>query len=96
MARSLGLERGLERFSTNVERYMEKGVGKLLGDIPGVGLAFDIYFIEQDIEQLADLDLSDPEDIKLLPLRIIDLGLDVDTTVMNLIGTSCPDAEVIT
>ena len=95
-ARSLGLERGLERFSTNVERYMEKGVGKLLGDIPGVGLAFDIYFIEQDIEQLADLDLSDPEDIKLLPLRIIDLGLDVDTTVLNLIGTFCPEAEVIT
>ena len=96
LARSLGLERGLERFSTNVERYMEKGVGKLLGDIPGVGLAFDIYFIEQDIEQLADLDLSDPEDIKLLPLRIIDLGLDVDTTVLNLIGTFCPEAEVIT
>ena len=31
------------------------------------GLAFDIYFIEQDIEQLAALDLGDPEDVKLLP-----------------------------
>ena len=66
---------------------MEKGIGKLLGDISGVGLAFDIYFIEQDIEQLAALDLSDPEDVKLLPLRIIDLGLDVGTTVLSLVGT---------
>ena len=39
---------------------MEKGVGRLLADIPGVRLAFDIYFIEQDIEQLAELDLSNP------------------------------------
>ena len=88
LARGLGLERGLERFSTKVE--------KLLGDIPGVGLAFDIYFIEQDIEQLADLDLSDPEEAKLLPLRVIDLGLDVSTTVLILIGSFCPEAEVIT
>ena len=62
---------------------MKKGVGKLLGDVPGVGLAFDIYFIGQDIKQLAELDLSDPEDVKLLPLRIIDLGLDVGTTVLS-------------
>ena len=96
LARGLGLERGLERFSTKVEKFMERGVGKLLGDIPGVGLAFDIYFMEQDIEQLADLDLSDPADVKLLPLRIIDLGLDVGTTVLSLIGTFCPEAEVIT
>ena len=32
----------------------------------------------------------------MLPLRIIDLGLDVDLTVLNLIGTYCPAAEVIT
>ena len=96
LARGLGLERGQERFSTKVEKFMERGVGKLLGDIPGVGLAFDIYFMEQDIEQLADLDLSDPADVKLLPLRIVDLGLDVGTTVLSLIGTFCPEAEVIT
>ena len=96
LAEGLNFERGLERFSTKVERFMEKGVGKLLGDIPGVGLAFDVYFIEQDIEQLADLDLSDPDDLKLLPLRVIDLALDVSTTALNLIGTLCPEAEVIT
>ena len=75
---------------------MEKGIGKLLGDISGVGLAFDIYFIEQDIEQLAALDLSDPEDVKLLPLRIIDLGLDVGTTILSLVGTFCQEADFIT
>ena len=69
---------------------------KLLGDIPGVGLAFDVYFIEQDIEQLADLDFNDPEDLKLVPLRVIDLALDVTTTVLNLVGTFCPEAEVVT
>ena len=96
VAKGLNLERGLERFSTKVERFMEKGVGKLLGDIPGVGLVFDVYFIEQDVEQLADLDLNNPEDVKLLPLRVVDLVLDIDTTVVNLIGTFCPEAEVIT
>ena len=75
---------------------MEKGIGKLLGDISGVGLAFDIYFIEQDIEQLAALDLSDPEDVKLLPLRIIDLGLDIGTTILSLVGTFCQEADFIT
>ena len=96
LATSLNLERGLARFSTKVKKFMEKGVGKLLGDIPDVGLVFDIYFIEQDIQQLADLDLSNPEDVKLLPLRIVDFGIDVETTVLNLIGTLCPEAEVVT
>ena len=96
LARGLGLERGLERLSTKVEKFKEKGIGKLLGDTSGVGLAFDIYFIEQDIEQLAALDLSDPEDVKLLPLRIIDLGLDVGTTILSLVGTFCQEADFIT
>ena len=96
LAKGLNFERGLERFSSKVERFMEKGVGKLLGDIPGVGLAFDVYFIEQDIEQLADLDFSDPDDVALVPLRVVDLALDVSTTALNLVGTFCPEAEVIT
>ncbi|CAB4039521.1 Hypothetical predicted protein [Paramuricea clavata] len=96
VAKGLNLEKGLERFSTKVERYMEKGVGKLLGAIPVVGLAFDVYFVEQDIEELANLNFNDAEDVKLLPLRIIDLSLDISTTVLNLIGTFCPEAEVIT
>ena len=96
LAKGLNLEKGLERLSTKVERFAERGIGELLGDIPVVGLAFDIYFIEQDIEQLANLNLNDPEDFKLLPLRVIDLALDVSTTVLSLVGTFCPQAEVIT
>ncbi|XP_078357676.1 uncharacterized protein LOC144642570 [Oculina patagonica] len=96
LAKGLNLEKGLERLSTKVERFAERGVGELLGDIPVVGLAFDIYFIEQDIEQLADLNLNDPEDVKLLPLRVIDLALDVSTTILSLVGTFCPEAEVVT
>ena len=96
LAKGLKKEEGLARFSENVDRFMEKGVGKLMGDIPGVGLVFDIYFIEQDVDALAHLDLNNPDDVKLLPLRIVDLVLDVDTTVLNLIGTFCPEAEVIT
>ena len=96
LAKGLNLEKGLEKLSTNVERFAERGVGQLLGAVPGVGLAFDIYFIEQDIEELADLDFNDPEDLKLLPLRVIDLTLDVSTTVLNLVGTFCPLAEVVT
>ena len=96
VAKGLNLERGLETFSTKVEQYMEKGVGKMLGDIPLVGLAFDIYFIKEDIDQLANLDLNDPQQVKLLPLRVLDLALDIDTTVLNLVGTFCPEAEVVT
>ena len=96
IAKGLKMEEGLARFSSKVDRFMEKGVGKLMGDIPGVGLVFDIYFIEQDVEALANLDLNNPDDVKLLPLRVVDLVLDVDTTVLNLIGTFCPEAEVIT
>ena len=96
LAKGLNLEKGLERLSTKVERFAERGVGQLLGAVPGVGLAFDIYFIEQDIEELANLDLNNPEDLKLLPLRVIDLALDVSTTVLNLVGTFCPLAEVVT
>ena len=43
LAKDLGLKRVFERFSTKVEKFMEKGVKRLLGDIPGVGLAFEIY-----------------------------------------------------
>ena len=96
LAKGLNLEKGLEKLSTKVERFAERGVGQLLGAVPGVGLAFDIYFIEQDIEELANLDLNNPEDLKLLPLRVIDLALDVSTTVLNLVGTFCPLAEVVT
>ena len=96
LAKSLNLEKGLEKLSTKVERFAERGVGQLLGAVPGVGLVFDIYFIEQDIEELANLDLNNPEDLKMLPLRVIDLALDVSTTVLNLVGTFCPLAEVVT
>ena len=96
LAKGLKMEEGLARFSGKVDKFMETSVGRLMGDIPGVGLAFDIYFIEQDVEALANLDLNNPDDVKLLPLRIVDLVLDVDTTVLNLIGTFCPAALVIT
>lgn len=96
ISKGFNMERGLETFSSKVGKFMEKGVGKLMGDLPGVGLAFDIYFIEQDVEALANLDLNNPEDLKILPLRVVDLVLDVDTTVLNLIGTFCPGAVVIT
>ena len=96
LAKTLNLEKGLKKLSVKVEKFAERGVGELLGDIPVVGLAFDIYFIEQDIQQLANLNLDDPDDLKLLPLRVIDLELDVSTTVLNLIGTLCPAAEVVT
>lgn len=66
LAEGLKMEEGLTRFSEKVDRFMEKGVGKLMGDIPGVGLVFDIYFIKEDVEALANLDLNNPDDVKLL------------------------------
>jgi hypothetical protein len=50
LARNLKMEKVFARLTNKIERFTEKGVGKLIGDIPVVGLAFDIYFIKQDIE----------------------------------------------
>lgn len=96
IAKGLNMEKALGRFEQKVERFTEKAAGKIMGAIPVAGLAFDVYFIEQDVEELANLDLSNPADVKLLPLRVVDLVLDVSTTVLNLVGTACPVLEVIT
>lgn len=45
----MNFERGLEWFFFKLEKFMEKGVGKFLGDIFVVGFIFDVYFIEEDI-----------------------------------------------
>ena len=60
LAKGLKMEEGLARFSGKVDKFMEKSVRRLIGDIPGVGLAFDIYFIEQDAEALANFLLEQP------------------------------------
>ena len=96
IAKGLNMERALGTFEQKVERFTEKAAGKIMGAIPVAGLAFDVYFIEQDVEELANLDLSNPADVKMLPLRVVDLALDVSTTVLNLVGTACPVLEVIT
>jgi hypothetical protein len=41
------------------------------------------------------LNFNNTNDRKLVPLRVIDLSLDVETTVLNLVGTFCPEAKVV-
>ena len=53
------------------------------------------HFCAQDMEELADLDLDNPKDVKLLLLCLIHLALHVHTMVLNLIGTFCPEVKVI-
>lgn len=74
---------------------MEKEVGKFLGDIFVVGFIFDVYFIEEDIWELVDLDFSDFDDCKFVLLCVIDLYFDVSSIIWNLIGIIFLEVEVI-
>ena len=89
-AEKIGLEKTLERMSElgakSLGESTSKVLGRLAGDIPFVGLAFDAYFISEDIKDLKDENSSTPE-----ALKIAHLVLDVDTTVLTLIETAQPE-----
>ena len=89
-AEKIGLMRTLERMSelgaTALGESASKVLGRLAGDLPYVGVAFDLYFISEDIKDLNDERSSTPE-----ALEIVHLLLDVDTTVLTLIETAQPE-----
>ncbi len=85
----IGLTESIERLSNEGEEALGETASKLLkreeSAIPYVGLAFDFYFIQEDIEDLKNKNSSTP-----LPLKIAHLTLDVSITVLSLVDAEVP------
>ncbi|KAL3847756.1 hypothetical protein ACJMK2_018650 [Sinanodonta woodiana] len=60
-----------------IEKAASK-IEKLITSVPIVGIAFDIYFIEEDI-----LNLVENQDRDLVPLYAIDIALDSITSILS-------------
>ncbi|XP_033647599.1 uncharacterized protein LOC117307061 [Asterias rubens] len=94
-AEQIGLEKTLEKMSELGAKALGESTSKVLsrfiGDLPFVGLAFDAYFIVEDIKDLTDENSSTPAFLK-----ITHLILDVETTILTLVETALPPlAEVL-
>ena len=83
-AKTLGLQKTMKSLSALDSKALGKSgskiLGNLAGNIPFVGLAFDIYSIAEDIKDLADKNSLTP-----LGLKIGHLVLDVTLTVLSLV-----------
>jgi hypothetical protein len=66
--------------------YVSSGVQHLVEGVPVIGLGFDIFFIEEDIRDLVDIDIHKLDDLAMLPLKIINLETDIASTVLSLLG----------
>ena len=94
-ATEIGLKKTMKSLSKLGAKAVGKSgakiLGKLAGNIPFVGLAFDIYGIAEDIKDLADKNSSTP-----LGLKIGHLVLDVTLTALSLVEAAFPVIAPIT
>ena len=82
-AAKLGLSEIAEKASSKLLKMAERDSERLLGDIPYVGLAFDAYFIAEDITDLTKaVKEKNTEEIALDTVHLI---LDIETTIANFI-----------
>ena len=82
-AARIGLNKIAEKASSKLLKLAERDSERLLGDIPYVGLAFDAYFIAEDI---VDLQKAIKKGSKAeIALDSVHLFLDITTTVANVI-----------
>ena len=93
-AEKVGLKTSLKELSEfgakALGRTASKVLGRLAGSLPYVGLAFDLYFLKEDWD-----DLRDPNSPTPLALKITHLGLDFSITVISLIESAFPVAAPI-
>ena len=82
-AAKVGLTKIAEKASSKLLKMAERDTERLLGDIPYVGLAFDAYFIAEDITDLTKaIKSKNTEEIALDTVHLI---LDIGTTIANFI-----------
>ena len=93
-AEKIGLEKSLQELSEfgakALGRTASKVLGRLAGSLPYVGLAFDLYFLKEDWDDLRDRNSPTP-----LALKITHLSLDVSITVISLLESAIPVAAPI-
>ena len=93
-AERLGLEQTFERITETGIKALGETTSRVLSrfasSVPYVGLAFDAYFIAEDIKELTDENSPLP-----LPLKIIHLYLDVDIAALTLLESAFPPASPI-
>ena len=86
----IGLEKTLEKISQAGAEALGETATKVLGRfgdaLPFVGIAFDLYFVAEDIKAL-----TDKSDKTVEGLKIAHLVLDVASTVLNLVETAAPE-----
>jgi Ca2+-binding RTX toxin-like protein len=83
LAVKLGVEKVVEKLT---DKLVSSGVQHLVEGVPVIGLGFDIFFIEEDIRDLVDIDIHKLDDLAMLPLKIINLETDIASTVLSLLG----------
>ena len=82
-AAKVGLTKIAEKASSKLLKMAERDTERLLGDIPYVGLAFDAYFIAEDIVDLTKaIKSKNTEEIALDTVHLI---LDIGTTIASFI-----------
>eukprot|EP00794_Sanderia_malayensis_P019565 gene19565-21496_t len=82
-AEKVGLTKIAEKASAKLLKIAEEGSERLMADIPYVGLAFDVYFIAEDIKDLSKaIKGGDAGEIALDSIHLI---LDIGSTIANVI-----------
>lgn len=83
VAAKTGFQKSLQKMTQKIAKSL---LGRIASNVPCLGLAFDIYFIQEDIKDLVETDFSDPNELLFVPLKIINLGLDLTSTTLSLLG----------
>lgn len=83
VAGKIGFQKSLQKMTQKIAKSL---LGRIASNVPVLGLAFDIYFIQEDIKDLVETDFSDPNELLFVPLKIINLGLDLTSTTLSLLG----------
>ena len=94
-AKNIGLQKTMKSLSAIGAKAAGKSgakvLGRLAGNIPFVGIAFDIYAIAEDIKDLADKNSPTP-----LGFKITHLVLDVTLAALSIVEAAFPIVAPVT
>ena len=85
------MERMMEMAAEAVGETASRVLDRVVGSLPFIGLAFDLYFVAEDIKDLQDKSSDTP-----FGLKIAHLVLDVSITELTLVESLIPEAAPFT
>lgn len=92
LALQYGVADRVEQMSANV---FESSLARFLFDIPFISFASDIVSMNFDIQDLLKTNFINKEELEYLPLKVVNLGLDLGITAFDLIEIGQPELTVI-